>query len=54
MKTLWTLLAALALALWPATAWARCTTQTLILPDNTVVTCTVCCFPGGSCRTSCY
>ena len=39
---------------FPYDALASCTLQTIVLPDGRMLTCTVCCFPNGSCNTNCH
>ena len=39
---------------FPYDAMANCTLQTIVLPDGRMLTCTVCCFPNGSCNTNCH
>lgn len=29
--------------------WANCSIQTTVMPDGTMVTYNICCFPGGNC-----
>ena len=38
---------------FPYDALANCTVQTIQLPSGKILTCTVCCFPTGSCNTVC-
>lgn len=33
--------------------WANCTTHT-IMSNGKIVTCTTCCYMGGSCTTTCF
>ena len=53
MKPLMIVLTLLALALWPTTALASCTTTTVIL-DGQIRVCTVCSYPGGTSTVSCF
>jgi hypothetical protein len=44
---------ALALAVAPIAAVAQCVTNTTILPNGRIVTCTTCC-AGNHCTTNCF
>ena len=52
MKMLKRYVLGIILGLYAMAAWASCTTQTFII-NGQVTVCMTCCYPNGSCTTTC-